>query len=56
MKLTPPKRVTFWIALVLGIAGIAGHFMVIPFGTTYAFALLVIGFALLVLGLIVKGL
>ena len=40
----------------MGFSGMMHGYMVIPFVTTYAFALLVIGFALLVLGLIVKGL
>jgi hypothetical protein len=56
MKLTSPKRVTFWISFILGVAGIAGKLTVIPFVSTYAFELLAIGFVLLVLGVLIKGL
>jgi len=56
MKLTPPKTVTFWIAVVLGLLGLfsfLGVFTLIPIA---AFWLLFIGFALLVVALMVKGL
>ncbi len=56
MKLTPPKAITFWIAVVLGLLGLLsqlGIFTAIPIA---AFWLLFIGFVLLVLGLLVKGL
>jgi hypothetical protein len=56
MKLTPPKTVTFWIAVVLGLLGLfsfLGVFTLIPIE---AFWLLFIGFALLVVALMVKGL
>lgn len=56
MKLTPPKMVTFWIAVALGVLGLLsqlGIFTAIPIA---AFWLLFLGFVLLVLGLLVKGL
>jgi hypothetical protein len=56
MKLTPPKMLTFWIAVVLGALAFIGALVTIPFVSTYAFWILFVGFVLLVLGLIVKGL
>jgi hypothetical protein len=56
MKLTPPKMLTFWIAVVLALLGFIGVLVTIPFVSTYAFWFVFVGFVLLVLGLIVKGL
>jgi len=56
MKLTPPKAVTFWIAVVLGLLGLVGAITKMPIIGTYAFWLEFVAFALLVLGLLVKGL
>jgi len=56
MKLTPPKQITFWIAVILGILGILGALVTIPVVTGLAFWLVVAGFVLLVVALLVKGL
>ncbi len=56
MKLTPPKVITFWIALILGVLGFLGALITIPLVSTYAFWFLFAGFVLLVLALLVKGL
>jgi hypothetical protein len=56
MKLTPPKVITFWIAVVLGILGFIGTLADIQFLSAYAFWFLFAGFVLLILGLLVKGL
>jgi hypothetical protein len=56
MKLTPPKEITFWIAVVLGILGLLAEIGTLSVLPIAAFWLLFIGFALLVLGLLVKGL
>jgi hypothetical protein len=56
LKLTPPKEITFWIAVVLGLLALfseLGTFTLLPIA---AFWLLFIGFALLVVALLVKGL
>jgi hypothetical protein len=57
MKLTPPKVITFWIAVLLGVLGLIGYLapktpIIGPFG----FWLVFVGWLLLVLGLLVKGL
>lgn len=56
MKLTPPKTITFWISVVLGLLGLLGGIGVIGALAGYAFWLAFAGFALLTLGLLVKGL
>jgi hypothetical protein len=53
MKLTPPKNVTFWISVFLGVYGIIGTYAAtLP----YAGLALVAGFVLLALGNLLKGL
>lgn len=56
MKLTPPKMLTFWIAVILGVLGFIGTLVTIPLISAYAFWFLFAGFVLLVLALMVKGL
>ena len=56
MKLTPPKQVTFWISVILGLLGLLGTFVSIPVVSGLAFWFVFVGFALLALGLMVKGL
>jgi len=56
MKLTPPKVITFWIAIVLAVLGVIAEFKVIGVLEPYSFLLVIVAFVLLVLGLVVKGL
>jgi hypothetical protein len=56
MKLTPPKVITFWIAVVLGLAGFLGAIGVLSFAAPFSFWLTFAGFALLAVALLVKGL
>ena len=56
MKLTPPKTITFLVAVVLAVLGVVATFVAIPFVSTYALWFVVAGFVLLVLGLLIKGL
>ena len=37
MKLTPPKVVTWWVAVILGVLALLGHFNTIAALTPYAF-------------------
>jgi len=56
MKLTPPKVITFWIAIVIALLALlmeVGTLAVIPIP---AFWLLFIGFVLLALAVLVKDL
>jgi hypothetical protein len=56
MKLSAPQRVTWWIALILGVLGLIGY--ATPLGTisTLAFWLVFVGWLLLLLGAALKGL
>jgi hypothetical protein len=56
MKLTPPKQITFWIAVALGLLGLLGKLGVIAALAAYAFWFAFVGLLLLALGLVVKGL
>ena len=56
MKLTTPKNSVWSIATGLGVLGILGKLVNIPFISDYAFVLLAIGFVLLVLACLLKGL
>ena len=51
-----PKKITWIIALVAGGLGIVGHFITIPVISAIAFWLLIAGFALLLIGCMIKGL
>lgn len=56
VKLTPPKHITFWIAITLGVLAIL--LQIIPdFGFhQFTFALAVAGLALLALGNLIRSL
>lgn len=56
MKLNAPKFVTWVIAVVFGVLGIAGHFVAIPFVSEYSFWLETVGFVILALSTFLKGL
>jgi|MudIll2142460700_1097286.scaffolds.fasta_scaffold826305_1 hypothetical protein len=55
MKLSAPKVVTFWIAVILAILGLLGQLAIAALAP-YAFWLLLIAFVLLALGNFVSGL
>jgi hypothetical protein len=56
MKLTPPKMITFWIAVALGVLGLLGKLGIIAALAAYDFWLVFFGLLLLVIALMVKGL
>jgi len=56
MKLTPPKVITWWIAVALGVLGLLGHFGTIAALSAYSFWLVTAGLALLVLATLIKDL
>jgi hypothetical protein len=55
MKLTLPKKSTFWISVILAALGVLAKIGTISVLSGFAFWLVVIGFVLLVLGLLIKG-
>jgi len=55
MKLTPPKKNTFWVATILAVLGFVGNFVALPFVSQYAFWFVVVGFVVLWLANAMKG-
>lgn len=56
MKLSEPRVITWWIAVILGVLGILGQVAAIPVLSGIAFWLVLAGLALLVLATLIKGL
>jgi hypothetical protein len=56
MKLTPPKAATFWISILLVVLGAAATVLPLGFVSTFSTAFMVLGFVLLALGNMIKGL
>lgn len=56
MKLSAPMVITFWIAVIIAVLGIIAQLVTIPVLSGFAFWLVVIGFVILVLGNLLKGL
>jgi hypothetical protein len=55
MTLNAPKQIVFIIAVVLAVLALLGYFVAIPFVSTYAFWILLIGFIVLAGGVMMKG-
>ena len=56
MQLSPPKRATWTLSILLGLLAIIAHAIVdLPLITPYAFWILVLGFVLLALGTLLPG-
>jgi uncharacterized membrane protein len=56
MKLSPPKVITWVIAVILGVLGILGTLTSLPFASDNAFVLVALGFVLLALATLIDGL
>jgi len=56
MKLSPPKNITWFIALALAVLALLGYTKTIAPLTPYAFWLALVAAALMLLATIVKGL
>ena len=56
MKLSSPKKVTWWIAVIVGVIGIIVQFVSIPILSSLSFWLVVVAFVLLALATYLKGL
>lgn len=56
MKLNAPKQITWIIALILGVLGILGMLTDIPIVTEYHIWLIIIGWLLIIIATITKGL
>lgn len=56
MKLSAPKQVTFWIAIVVAVVGIVASLVTIPVLSGFAFWLVVAAVVILAAGCLVDGL
>ncbi len=56
MKLTPPKVITWWVAVILGVLALLGYLKAIAVLTQYDFWLAMAGLVLLVVATLVKDL
>lgn len=56
MQLSAPRNITFWVAVILGVLGFIGTLVTIPFVSANAFWFVFVGFLLLALGSLLKGL
>jgi hypothetical protein len=57
MKLSKPKNLTWWIALIVGVLGIIGHFAAsAPIIGPYSFWFIAAAFVLMMLATALKGL
>ena len=55
MRLSAPKKTTWWVAVIVGVVGVVANLVTIPVISGFAFWLVVIGFVLLALGTYLKG-
>ncbi len=51
-----PRKVTYLIALIIGVLGIVASFISIPFVSAYAFWFVVVGYVVLLVACLIKGL
>ncbi len=56
MKLTPPKSITWWIALILGVLGLLGYLGYLAGLGQYSFWFVLVGLALMLLATRMKNL
>src|SRR3970040_1508689 len=56
MKLTAPKQITWWIALIIAILGLLGELGIVSALAGFAFWLALIAFAVVAIATLVKGL
>ncbi len=55
LRLSAPKEITWWIAVVIGAAGILTHYKILSFGID-AFLFVMVGFFILMIATLYKGL
>jgi hypothetical protein len=56
MKLSAPKTVTWWVAVVIGVLGILGNLVTIPVVSGLAFWLVALAFVILAVATFMEGL
>ena len=56
MRLSAPKVITWWIAVVLGVLGLLGQLDIVPTLGAYAFWFVAVGLVVMALGTLIKDL
>ena len=56
MKLSAPKQITFWIAVVVAVVGVIATLVTLPVLSPIAIWVVAIGFVILALGNLLEGL
>jgi hypothetical protein len=56
MKLTPPKVITWWVAVILGVLGLLGYMGNVAGLSAYAFWLVMAGLVLMLVATLIKDL
>jgi hypothetical protein len=56
MKTHAPKKLTFWISLILAVLGVAGKFVPLGAISDWSWILVVAAYVLLLLGVLLRGL
>ena len=56
MKLTPPKVITWWVAVILGVLGLLAFMGTLAVLGTYAFWLVFVGLVLMLVATLIKDL
>ena len=55
MKLSAPTNIVFWISVVLAALGLLGRHVNVPFVSDYFFYFTLVGYIVLFLGNVMKG-
>lgn len=55
MKLNAPTKNFWWISVILAVIAVVAQFVAIPFVSAYAFWIITLGFILLALSTVLKG-
>jgi hypothetical protein len=55
MKLNAPTKNFWWISVILAVLAVVGQFVAIPFVSVYSFWVITVGFVLLALSTVLKG-
>ena len=55
MKLSAPRQITFWIAVIVALVGVIASLVTIPVLSGFAFWIVVLGFIILAVGNLMEG-
>jgi hypothetical protein len=55
MRLNAPTQMVFLISLILAVLALIGHFILIPYVTSYQFWIAIMGYVVLAAACVLKG-